>query len=64
VVPQADAPPRRRAQPSSTTEERPVAEAARRRIEADFEVHRNAALLGEVFARAQRPEAERARAAG
>lgn len=41
-----------------------LARAARRRIEADFEVHRNAALLGEVFSRAQRPEAERARAAG
>jgi glycosyltransferase involved in cell wall biosynthesis len=41
-----------------------LARAARRRIEADFEVHRNTALLGEVFARAQRPEAELARAAG
>jgi glycosyltransferase involved in cell wall biosynthesis len=41
-----------------------LAKAARQRIEADFEVHRNAALLGKLFAAAQRGDAERVRAAG
>jgi colanic acid/amylovoran biosynthesis glycosyltransferase len=41
-----------------------LARAARRRIEADFEVRRNAALLGEVFLDAQAGSAERARVAG
>jgi glycosyltransferase involved in cell wall biosynthesis len=40
-----------------------LATAARRRIEADFEVHRNAALLCELFAAAQGARTERARCA-